>query len=900
VDLDFEARHMLFSMPAPNGRWQVFEMNADGSGLRQVRTIEEPDVDNYDACYLPDGNLLFTSTAPFIGVPCVTGADHVSNLFRLERETGAVRQLGFEQDHDWCPTVLPNGRVLYLRWEYSDIPHYVSRILFTMNPDGTGQAELYGSNSYWPNSTFYARPLPGDSSRFVGVVGGHHDNPRMGELVLFDATRGKREADGAIQRIPGFGKRVEPVILDGLTAGSWPKYLHPYPLSDKYFLTACKPTPASKWGIYLVDVFDNITLIKELDGYALLEPLPLRPIPRPPVIASKVALDRKDALVYVADIYRGDGLKGVPRGTIKQLRLLTYHFCYHGMGGQVNRVGIDGPWDVKRIVGTVPVEPDGSAFFRIPANTPVAVQPLDEKGQALQLMRSWMTAMPGETLSCVGCHEPQGTTPPMRRTFANRRGPSDIMPWYGPTRGFSFAREVQPVLDRHCLKCHDGAQGSDLPDFRARPATHPPGPEGGYRDGSVFTPSYLALKEYVRNATIESDMHLLMPGEFAADTTRLVQMLRQGHHGVQLDAEGWDRVTTWVDLNTPAHGTWHEIVGEEKVNHFRDRRREMMRRYAGRDEDPEEIITTVYAPGPAPSAPPDLRSDPPPECPGWPFDADEARRRQAAEGGTERTISLGAGAELRLVRVPAGEFVMGDAHGGEDERPLTRVRLARAFWMGKLEITNAEYAQFDPRHDSRHEEGDYLQFGVEERGYPVNGPQQPVCRVSWDQAMAFCRWLGGRVGETITLPTEAQWEWACRAGTATPSWWGDTTADFARFGNLADVSLKRVDNFAPWALPWSAIYEWRPAVATVNDGYRVAAPVGSFRPNPWGLYDTLGNVAEWTRDGYRPGPAGSGDKVVRGGSWYDKPERARSGFRQAYPAYRGVYDVGFRVVVEAR
>ncbi|MBW2205198.1 MAG: formylglycine-generating enzyme family protein, partial [Deltaproteobacteria bacterium] len=122
---------------------------------------------------------------------------------------------------------------------------------FHMNPDGTEQMAYYGSNSYWPNSLFFARPIPDSPTRFVGIVGGHHDVPRMGELVLFDVAQGRHEADGVIQRIPGYGQPVEPVILDGLVMNSWPKFLHPYPLSDKVFITACCPTPYSHWGLYL-------------------------------------------------------------------------------------------------------------------------------------------------------------------------------------------------------------------------------------------------------------------------------------------------------------------------------------------------------------------------------------------------------------------------------------------------------------------------------------------------------------------------------------------------------------------------------------------------------------------------------------------------------------------------
>ena len=221
-----------------------------------------------------------------------------------------------------------------------------------------------------------------------------------------------------MQRIPGYGRKVEPVISDGLTLASWPKFLHPYPLSGRFFLVSCKPTPHSPWGIYLVDVFDNIVPLLQLPDYALFEPIPLRPTPAPPVIPDKVDPQRKDAVVFMPDIYAGDGLKGVPRGTVKALRLFTYHFAYQGMGGLLGVVGVDGPWDIKRVLGTVPVNADGSAKFRVPANTPISLQPLDAEGKAMQLMRSWMTAMPGEAVQCAGCHETQNSAPRSRQAAA--------------------------------------------------------------------------------------------------------------------------------------------------------------------------------------------------------------------------------------------------------------------------------------------------------------------------------------------------------------------------------------------------------------------------------------------------------------------------------------------------
>ena len=224
----------------------------------------------------------------------------------------------------------------------------------------------------------------------------------------------------------------------------------------------------------------------------------------------RVDLARDDAAVYLHDVYAGPGLQGVPRGSVKRLRIVAYQFGYPGMAGP-DKIGRGGPWDAMRILGTVPVHEDGSAMFRIPANTPISMQPLDGEGKALALMRSWSTARPGEVVSCVGCHEKQNSTPPNQSTIAAKRRPSKIKPWHGPVRGFSFAREVQPVLDRYCVACHDGTGGAGhaLPDLRAdqgkfvvlksgRPEPHVVGGKSKQELlkswSGVFSPSYFELR----------------------------------------------------------------------------------------------------------------------------------------------------------------------------------------------------------------------------------------------------------------------------------------------------------------------------------------------------------------------------------------------------------------------
>jgi len=897
VDLHFDGEHMLFSMLGSHDRWQIFELQLDDNVLRQVTPGQHEDVDNYDACYLPDGRIIFDSTRIFQGIPCVGGADRVANLFLMDADGENVRQLCFDQDHNWCPTVLNNGRVLYTRWEYSDTPHYFTRLLFHMNPDGTGQMEYYGSNSFWPNSIFYARPIPNHPTQVVAIVSGHHGVPRMGELVVFDPAQGRFEAEGVVQRIPGRGQEVEPVIVDALVNQSWPRFLHPWPLSEEYFLVSCKPSPADPWGIWLVDVFDNMLPIAELPGSALLEPIPLASRPTPPAVPDRVDLESTEATIYLADVYEGPGLEGVPRGTVKSLRVYSFHYCYPSMGGH-KHVGVESAWDVRRILGTVPVETDGSAAFTVPANTPIAVQPLDAEGRAVQLMRSWFTAMPGEVLSCVGCHESQNSSPPLRPNLAAKRAPSEIEPWHGPARGFAFKREVQPVLDRRCVACHDGSEGVPLDLSRKE--------KNGWGN---FTPSYLALHPFVRRPGPESDYHLLPPLEYHASTSELVQLLEKGHYGVELDPVEWDRLVTWIDLNVPDHGTWSEH--RAIANNYCERRAQMLATHANTTVDLEEILASVAVEVEPvlPAAPPE-----PPlgdqTCDGWPFGAEEARERQSAElSPATRTLDLGEGVTLELSLIPAGEFLMGGEGGFADELPRTRTKVSTPFYLGRLEVTNAQYARFDPTHDNGYLDQHHKDHTTP--GYPADGDRDPVIRVSWREALAFCAWLSEETGLECSLPSEAQWEWACRAGSDTPLSWGDLDTDFSPFANLADVSMKRLAvtgvNPQPIANP-SQYEDFLPKDARFDDGERLMTEVGRYAPNAWGLHDMHGNVGEWTLSRYEPYPWSDDDgrnsvdaggrRVARGGSWCVRPKHARSSIRIAYRPYQKVHDVGFRVLVK--
>ena len=858
---------------------RVFELDLSQKEAkpRELELIPDADVNCYSGCYLPDGALIFLSDASMVGVPCVRGSSWVASLYRQE-PNGTIRRLTFDQDNNWCPNVMPDGRVMYLHWEYSGITHYASRILFTMNPDGTTQRAYYGSDSYWPNALFNARTCPDNPDRFTATVTGHHGQMRFGELILFDVNKGRKEANGVVQRFPERGRKVEPIVRDRLADYSWPKFCHPWPLSQNYVIVAARPTEKDGWGLYLADAFDNLTPIVEDSENVFLEPQPLQKSKTPPILADKTIPGEKTARMKITDVYEGLGLPGVPRGTVKALRLFTYSFAYRWMGGETDHHGLDGPWDINRILGTVPVEPDGSAYFTVPANVPISIQPLDEKGRALQLMRSWTQAMPGTLSSCSGCHEEnQASAGPNRRLMAMERPPSDIKPWYGPERGFDFRREVQPVLDRYCISCHDGKGqppmatpfrgGLSKPILTDRPDICVKSKDVYYLTDGFFPPSYIELCSYVRNHTQEGDNEVLSPCDVAADTTALVQMLERGHHGVQLDAESWDRINTWIDLNRMGHGTWSETVGTNRVAHYAQRRADLQRRYANVEEDHERTY------GKAQLKAEKLErqvsqagfSCPPPQT----------SNAKTLTSPTNRTLLLGDGVEIVLVKIPA-------MTGGAD------------YWMSVDEITNEQYRRLVPSHDSKLERGEFMQFTEQERGYALNEPTQPVVRVSRDEAAAYCAALSARLGVNARLPSGAEWEWAARAGSTNELWYGSRDADFSKVANLADKTFRRQDRFRA-NVPGMAVPEWRPAEIRFDDGYRVTAPVSAFAPNPWGLRNVHGNVWEWTSDTGREGRA-----VARGGSCWSRPKDATFDMLVTYRPWQKVHDVGFRILVEER
>lgn len=948
----FKAKSVGFPDVHPEGNkilcsseGQIYEIEISG---RKVRKMEFK-YGGYNPIYLPNGRICFISNALGQGVPCLSGVAPIGNLFSMNADGTDPRILTFDQDHNWDPVVMADGKILYVRWEYTDTPHNHTRLIFTMNPDGTKQTALCKSNLYWPNSIFWPRPLPDGSGRFVGIVTGHH-SPRSGALYIFDPTGWEREGQGVVQSIPRNNNHLDPkwlaqTSLDGFNAN--PAFAHPYPLDSRFFLVASNYR--GRWSIFVADVFDNLVLLKD-SSQDLVHPVPIRSRSSSLIIPDITDRNRKDADVFLLDVYAGKGLSGVPHGTVKKLRLFEWHFGYYRAGGSDKAGGPNGIWEPHRILGTVPVEADGSAFFTVPALTPIAVQPLDADGKAVQIMRSWFTAQPGERLSCVGCHERTSEAPPIGKTtpLALQHRANQIEPWYGPARGFGFQREVQPVLNKYCIGCHKGggqtATGRPIPNLTAKPTIVPnpeilkqmeeewgtirkPSYSGFFKGWKGYDASFMVLSRYIYRPESENDYVMPYPTEYDPDVSYLIQLLRSGHGGGHLDPQSWERLYTWIDLNAPMFGRWQDVFTKNPLpNH--QQRISVRKMYGGIEDDPEFMPTEAVDLGVA-TIPPSTAVASMPKCLNWPFTVEKARKRQIDHSaGIRKTVKI-ENLEINMVWIPSGEFVMGSAIGRPNERPANCVKIPRGYWMLENEVSNELFALFDKIHDSR-----YFSMGgmnMQTRGIAMNQPRQPVTRVSWESAMSFAKWFSTETGLKFNLPTEAQWEWACRAGSEQAFWYGDFSVDFAPYENLADASMRRCtddvqkiaarhlgdarfDDGSIVPVPMNSIVKDLSSAQRrqiVTEGYKMSSTksLPPFKPNPWGLYHMHGNVAEWTisqdrpypytNDDGRNDPSGDTRRIVRGGSFADVPEACQASTRISYRPWQRVYNVGFRLICEA-
>jgi len=566
-EVHFDGRRILFSYrPTKADDYRIYEVSADGSGLRQVTTGQA--CSDIDPVYLPTEQIVFASTRD--AKVCACNVHVQANLFRVGRDGSGLRQLGHNTLFEGHPSLLADGRVLYSRWEYVDKHFGPAQGLWTMNPDGSEHEMYYGNNAWWPGAILDGHLIPG-TERVIATMGSCHAPP-FGEIAIIDRRIG---FDGQAPLVMSWPRA--PTVRNNID-DVWSllcRYEDPCPLSSKYYLCTRTIQPAQgdgqgppeKYGIFVLDVFGNEVLIYADAEHSCFDPMPLCPRPRPPIVPDRLPSEAPpEGLFFVYDVYRGTGMEGVKRGAIKWLRVVESPPKRFVSYGDFNNGARQAPamnWsDVvnKRIIGTVPVESDGSAYFRAPASRFLFFQLLDEKRMMVQSMRSGAFLQPGETASCTGCHEERNTTVPSAcSALALRRPPSTPEPWYGPERDFCYATEVQPVFDRYCVSCHDYGKpaGKTLNLCGDRTLLFNISYlELHRKSGTVFRLTPPSEPDPLIKVVNHGPPEVLPAYSWGSHRSKLIRMLLAGHENVQLDAESFNRIATWIDLNAVYYGTF--------------------------------------------------------------------------------------------------------------------------------------------------------------------------------------------------------------------------------------------------------------------------------------------------------------------------------------------------------
>jgi len=536
------------------GFYHIYEVNVDGTGLRQ---LTDGPYDDLMPTHLPDGGIAFCSTRRQGYARCFGGQFsrrwHVYTLHRMDGDGRNIRTLSFHDTNEWFPAVSHTGHIVYARWDYIDRDAVTHQNLWATRPDGTNPVALWGNATATPHCAFQAQPIPG-TGKFLFTASAHH-SITAGSIAIVDPTVAV-DGQAAITRIT-----PEIVFPEAEGRDIREYYGSPWPLSEKHYLVAYSPVPLvwepganapAAMGLYYLDAFGNRELVYRDPQIGSENPCPLVARPAPPVLESMLAQDAPaEGEMVLTDVY--EGLGDVPRGTIKSLRVVQiYPKTTHVANSPA--IGMAGEENGRAILGTVPVEADGSARFYLPARKPVLFQALDEDGFAYQTMRTITYVQPGERIACIGCHENRRSAPPPKDSIALHRPPSQLDPGELGGRPFSYVEVVQPILDRHCVRCHEGEKpggGFDLTGTADKGFTRSYRALCGDVDfwGGGTNPQN-AAKALVPRFGGRNQVQVTPPGGmYGALGSRLMKLLRAGHEDVKLSRDELGRLAAWIDLN---------------------------------------------------------------------------------------------------------------------------------------------------------------------------------------------------------------------------------------------------------------------------------------------------------------------------------------------------------------
>lgn len=545
----------------------IFEIGVDGNDLRQITDGQWSDL---DPTYAANGDIVFVSERCGCSLQCNEyDKDETScNLFVCRPDGSDIRWMSVSKDGDYLPHCLDDGSIAYTRWEYQERSWANIQSIWFLRPDGTGADALFKQhlNNPWALEDMRSIPHTG-RHKLVAIAAGHH-TLAAGPVVVVTPSDGMNDPKAIRIVTPGVqppegGMSGTPVDQGGVFDRSG-FYMTPWALSDKYFLVSYGyggQTDATGYALYLIDVFGTKELLYRDPEISCFAPIPLRPRREPPVVPDVTDRNVDYAVCSASDVTHG--VEGIDPKTARYLRIsqrLQWPYDNQNGGWRYTEKARPNNWTPARVLGTVPIEPDGSTLFKVPADTPVYFQLLDENHMELRRMRSFISFQPGETRGCVGCHETREEAPPDQGfPLALLHEPLDPVPPPWGDRPICFLRDIQPIFDEHCVSCHSGLKPAAGLDFcgglTASPSAGPGHgtPIPGYGHNRAF--DTIIERKLVAWSAIHGDASITQPLEFGSHKSPLVHALRDGacSKRASLTDEQWLRLVTWIDANAPYH-----------------------------------------------------------------------------------------------------------------------------------------------------------------------------------------------------------------------------------------------------------------------------------------------------------------------------------------------------------
>jgi len=514
----YDGAKILFSLrKAGEDFYHLHEIGVDGTGLRQLTSGP---FDDYEATYLPDGGIAFVSTRCKRWVNC--WMTQVGIIYRCDADGGNIQQLSANTEHDNTPWVMPDGRILYTRWEYVDRSQVEYHHLWTMNPDGTGVSVFYGNMHSW-TVMIDAKPIPGTLNVLASFSPGHGANEHGGIATVVSPEAGPDSRPSAVAVHKGAHTR------------------DPYPVTEGCYLAARGKD------VVLMDEKGRIDTVYSYQGPGEIhEPRPVMSRPRERLIASRVQASEPVGRFVLANVYEGRNLPGVKQGDVRKLLVLESLPKQVNFSGGPDLVSWLGTFTLERVLGTVPVEEDGSAFFEAPADRQLFFVALDGKDLSVKRMQSFASVRSGEVNGCVGCHEHRAKTPDAKthgQLLAIQRPASRIEPFKDFPDVLDFTRDIQPILDRHCVKCHNYEKREGQ--------TILAGDLGPNWSHAFFTMFARRLVADGRNGLGNQP-----PRTIGSSASPLLAKAGGGHHDVKVSPPEWRTLWLWIESGAPYAGSY--------------------------------------------------------------------------------------------------------------------------------------------------------------------------------------------------------------------------------------------------------------------------------------------------------------------------------------------------------